>query len=267
MDNKPDLTRPEGLYLQVARLLRDSINITPAEDEVPTTEEYWPGDALPSEHVLAQRFRVSRQTVRAAIAVLVGDGLLEVIHGRGTFVRTPPVRLPLSRYSRRARQPGLGPWESACARQGIDGYTEMALVDHRPADVEVATGLDVPVGTDVVYRRRYMHAGTPDAILQIQEGYLPLNLVAGSDLAGPEKVADGIYAALDRIGHAPVRETEVVVTRAPTYEETLVFGRPGVQVIQMTRLTYDGAGLIVEWLKVVAAGDRTELVYEDLPIG
>ncbi|TFC77418.1 FadR family transcriptional regulator [Cryobacterium cheniae] len=51
--------------------------------------EYLPGARLPSERELAASLRVGRMTVRAAIATLVSQGLLETQRGRGggSFVR------------------------------------------------------------------------------------------------------------------------------------------------------------------------------------
>lgn len=51
--------------------------------------EYLPGSRLPSERELAASLRVGRMTVRAAIATLVGQGLLATQRGRGggSFVR------------------------------------------------------------------------------------------------------------------------------------------------------------------------------------
>ena len=42
---------------------------------------------LPSEHDMARSFGVAYMTVRAAVNELVGEGLLQRIHGKGTFVR------------------------------------------------------------------------------------------------------------------------------------------------------------------------------------
>ena len=55
-------------------------------------EVYPPGSPLPGENQLAERHGVSRPTVRRAINVLVGEGLLTASHGRGTFVRVRPDR-------------------------------------------------------------------------------------------------------------------------------------------------------------------------------
>ena len=252
-----DLTRPETLYQQVAQRLRQDID----------TGKYMPGDLLPSEPQLSRHYNVSRQTVRQAIAVLRAEGLLEVEQGRGTFVRQPPLRLRLNRYARHTRQPGAGPFEATCARLGIPGYGELVLVEQRAAQDAIAEGLEVPAGTEIVYRRRYMHAGEDDAIVQIQEGHLPLNLVENTLLARPEKVTDGTYAALDAIGHGPEQVTEEVTARMPTHSEATVFrAKTGVPVIQVIRTTRDKHGHVVELLYVTAVADQNVFLYENLPI-
>jgi len=48
-----------------------------------------PGDALPSEAELATQFAVSRLTVREAMKMLEGRGLLELARGRRAVVREP----------------------------------------------------------------------------------------------------------------------------------------------------------------------------------
>lgn len=55
-------------------------------------EVYPPGAPLPGESQLAESYGVSRPTVRRAINVLIGEGLLTASHGRGTFVRPRPER-------------------------------------------------------------------------------------------------------------------------------------------------------------------------------
>ena len=50
--------------------------------------EWAPGSALPAEAALAREHGVALGTIRQAIGVLVEEGLLERIHGSGTFVRS-----------------------------------------------------------------------------------------------------------------------------------------------------------------------------------
>ncbi|MBX6353089.1 MAG: FadR family transcriptional regulator [Thermoflavifilum sp.] len=68
-------------YLRVAEALRGLI-----EDGV-----FRSGDRLPPLRELAERFGVSRATVREALSILRGQGLVEFRHGDGTYVRTAAV--------------------------------------------------------------------------------------------------------------------------------------------------------------------------------
>lgn len=65
------------IYMQ----LRDSI-IKKIEDG-----EYLPNEMIPSEREMAQLYDINRMTVKNAIEVLVRDGYLYRIQGKGTFVR------------------------------------------------------------------------------------------------------------------------------------------------------------------------------------
>ena len=70
------------------------------------------GDPFPSEPRLAEEFGVSRMTVRAALAGLERDGMLERVPGRGSFVRkgaaARPVGILLS-FHDQARAEGKTP--------------------------------------------------------------------------------------------------------------------------------------------------------------
>jgi GntR family transcriptional repressor for pyruvate dehydrogenase complex len=63
-----------------------------------------PGDQLPSEAELKERFGVGRSTVREALNGLVLLGVIEVRHGQGAFVRpsAPTMALALEQTMRRS---------------------------------------------------------------------------------------------------------------------------------------------------------------------
>lgn len=52
-----------------------------------------PGDVIPTEKELAERFEVGRSTIREAVQSLVIMGVLEIRRGEGTYVREPTASL------------------------------------------------------------------------------------------------------------------------------------------------------------------------------
>ncbi len=65
--------------------------------ELLAARELQPGSPLPSEKELVRQFNVSRPALREAIHALVGEGLLEVIKGKGIFVSRPTPGLVVRR--------------------------------------------------------------------------------------------------------------------------------------------------------------------------
>ena len=67
---------PRLLWMQVADDLRADIQ----------SGRLAAGDKLPGEAEMAELYGVSRDTIRRASQELAGEGLLVILHGRGTFV-------------------------------------------------------------------------------------------------------------------------------------------------------------------------------------
>src|ERR1700727_72322 len=115
-----------------------------------------PGERLPSEHELAQRYGTSRPTVRRAIARLKAEGLVVTEQGRGAFVRPKPqVRLLLSGTSyRKHRGLGLPGFNAQVLEQGQapeQQLREVAVVD---SPAEISLRLALAESTPGVGRRR-----------------------------------------------------------------------------------------------------------------
>jgi GntR family transcriptional repressor for pyruvate dehydrogenase complex len=68
--------KPGRLYEEVARDLGERI----------VRGEFAPGDFLPTEPDLVDRYGASRNVVREAVKLLSGRGLVEVLHGRGSRI-------------------------------------------------------------------------------------------------------------------------------------------------------------------------------------
>jgi GntR family transcriptional regulator len=247
----------QPLYQRIADDLRAAI----------TRGDYRPGDSIPPEHTLREQYHVARHTVRQAIAQLTAEGLLLAAGGRGTVVQQPPITLSIDRYSR-VLEPGgqRGPFETACAEQGVDGRMQTIEVDRYTADDDVAASLKLkPPYDSVIYRLTHAYAG--DQLVQLQEAWLPAALFDGTALGGREKVVGGVYGVMTAAGHPPASCTETVASRLPTRTEATAL-RIGatVPVLTIERLTRDEDQRPIELRRIVAAASRTVLRYNDLPL-
>jgi len=59
--------------------------------------EFMPGELLPSENQYAKLFKVSRDTVRKSLGLLMSNGYIQKIHGKGSVVlKREQLRFPIS---------------------------------------------------------------------------------------------------------------------------------------------------------------------------
>src|SRR5689334_24400918 len=94
------IVRTSRLYEQIVQQIEETI----------LKGDLKPGDQLPAERDLAQRFGVSRTAVREAVKALREKGLVEAYTGRGTFVtngRSQVIRHSLDLMLKINQQEGL----------------------------------------------------------------------------------------------------------------------------------------------------------------
>jgi GntR family transcriptional regulator len=142
-----------------------------------------PADRLPAETALAERYRVTRMTVRHALSSLVDGGYVYRRHGVGTFVADPARRRSLNRlrsFSEELREAG---------REVSTRIVERTLV---PAG-EIAADLGLPAGEDVVFVARLrLVDGEPAAV---QQSWVPSRLCPGLE---EQPLVDGsLYRTLE----------------------------------------------------------------------
>jgi GntR family transcriptional regulator len=74
---KIDPTGPVPPYKQIAEIIRRRI----------ASGEYPQGTRIPTESEMVETWEVARSTARRAIALLRGEGLVDTVPQRGTYVR------------------------------------------------------------------------------------------------------------------------------------------------------------------------------------
>ncbi|NUK01727.1 GntR family transcriptional regulator [Streptomyces lunaelactis] len=238
-----DLVRPDAMYRQLAGRLAEAI----AEGK------YAPGDLLPSETQLMERYGVSRPTVRSAVAELRSMGLAESQHGRGTVVRS--VAVPTTVIDRTVTRTGkrftVG-WEATEAEfpAVTRGHTTGVTAHLLDRDEEAAFIVDRLL-TDASGTRATHRVTIPfDVAHEVPE------------LAkAPDTDPAAIYAALTAAGHT-LTWTEYVTARSPLPDERAALRMADTGPILVTyrvTATADGRPLILEELHTNAA--RAQLAF------
>src|SRR5947209_13531697 len=193
------------------------------------------GTRLPSEHELAERYSVSRGTIRQACGALRADGVIASRRGaRRVVVGGPRVQSfgELLSFSRWARAIGEEPGG------------RVAGIRRRPARPAEAERLALPAGAQVYHLTRVrLLSGHP---VMIERGVYPDRvgvLVAGMDLA-----ADSITERLEELG-VVFADAEHVIDAVPASAEDarLLEVRARVPMLRERRLTTDLTGTPVEW--------------------
>lgn len=210
-----------------------------------------PGDRLPTEDEWGRRFRVSKITVRQALADLAHRGYVRREQGRGTFLQQPPFEegpRELTSFSDEMRGHGLAP-ASAVIEQGVV-----------PATSDIAAKLSIAATAPVFRLRRLRLAdGTP---MGLQTAYLPLALVPGVDRLS--FIGSSLYQVLaDRyaLRAAGARETHqaVLITGDDAKLLRVPAGSPGLTAERLTTLP---DGIPLEYVRSIMRGDRYRIVLD-----
>lgn len=130
-----------------------------------------PGEQMPGEHELAERFAVGRSTLREALRLLERDGLVDVFHGRGRFVS------PLAALH--AERP-VTEFESVTEMLEGLGHTvtnRVLRVEEAAASELQALGLALAPGAPIVLLERLRLAGGEPLIYSMNA--IDRNLIPG----------------------------------------------------------------------------------------
>jgi GntR family transcriptional regulator len=179
-----------------------------------------PGTAAPSERELVHQFHVARMTVRQAMDALVGEGLLERIPGRGTFVAQP--RRDVGR---------LMSFSEEMAARGLLPESQTLLARREQAGPGVARALAVTPGDAVIHWKRLRRADSVPMCLE--DAYLNEILLPGFLQTG---MPTSLYDALDSRGLRPTwAEDSIAADVATAAEAELLEVEAGAPVLRQSR--------------------------------
>jgi GntR family transcriptional regulator, transcriptional repressor for pyruvate dehydrogenase complex len=100
------------------------------------SEAFPPGAALPTERRLAERFGVSRTSLREAIRILEHAGIVDVRTGSGSYVSETALSSPTLMRVKAAVEGDVSPLDVIVARKVLEaGCAEQAALNRKDADL------------------------------------------------------------------------------------------------------------------------------------
>jgi len=227
-------------YVRVETYLRDRIRSGALQ----------PGDPIPPESELVQRFGISRMTVRQALSRLVYDGLIERHQGRGSFVAEPRLE---------HTKPFLSFEEEMRARGASPSITLLAMRTE-PAEGKVAESLALPEGASVTVleRLRLVDGG----VVGYEIRYLPESI--GAALTADEIHNQPLVPAVRRIlGKARTRlALRVTASIARKSETRHLQVKAGAPVLIREHIWYYEPEGPMQYGKSIFRGDRYQMAVE-----
>ena len=221
----PEASPSPSLYRKVAEDIKAAI----------AAGGYATGTRLPSESELAERYSVSRGTIRQAFAALRADGVIASRRGArrvvigGTRVQSFGELLSFSRWAR-----ALGEVPSG----------RVIALQRRPAKPLEAERLAVPPASPIYFlvRVRLLSARP----VMIERGVYPDRV--GALVAGMDLEHGSITERLEELGIVFADAEHVIDAVPASAEDARLLGvSPRVPMLRERRLTADPAGVPVEW--------------------
>jgi DNA-binding GntR family transcriptional regulator len=209
-----------------------------------------PGAQLPTEHVLAERYEVSRATARTALQLLVHDGLAAPRRPRGYFVHRPDV------LTWTITPGSLPDWPDLLTAHGCTG-SQTITVTLEPALDDVATALRLTT-TDLVLTRRRIRL-VNEQPYAISTSCYPAGQAQRTPLADPAELAGSLAAMLDVAWGAD--EDLITAGPADTSEAHFLAVPAGRHVLRHTRTSTSVTGRPYQVTTTVLPSDRWRLVY------
>jgi GntR family transcriptional regulator len=237
------LQRGRPLYEQMADALRAEIR----------EGRYRPGDRLPSERELSERFGVSKVTARQAIVQLRAEGLVTSRVGYGVLVAQPGPPRRLSDDILRGEA-----FYRAVGRLGLEPDVATTIT-REPATEEVAEALGVEVGAEVLVHTRLVRAqGGPP--LFSAANYFPAWVVeAVPQLASPS--TSGLPKWLSQ-AYGPLYGEDLIDARMPTPEERELLEIPqDTPVVVIRGVNRDNQHRALHYIVKVTPAGRMQYGY------
>lgn len=224
------------IYKQVADSIRDDVYNGILEK----------GDKLASEQNLSEFIGISRGTIRKAIAVLIDDGTLVQIQGKGTFVNNQEVEFPLSEQ--------LFSFAEMLEKEHLDYNTETVKKEIRQADKLIAEKFRIAEGEDYLYLER-IRSVKNDKLMLIENR---INIKKYPALAETNFDNESLFRIIEKLTSKKIAHAQSTYEAVTVGKErgTLLNIAKETPILKMTQAVYLNNEDIIEYGTVWLKGNK-----------
>lgn len=232
------------LYIQIAEGLINQIE----------SGELAAGDRLPPERELSENLQVNRMTLRRALQVLEMHGLINRIHGVGTYVAEPKIDRQIDSIFR---------FTLGIQKRGFNPGAQVISLEQIAIGESLARDLGVSFSSPAYHIIRLRSINQEPVLI---ESYtMPKQLFPGLDQFDLEDRS--VYEVMEneygiRISQARQIFEPVLATE---FEAELLLVKIGAPLMMEKRISYDQESRPVEFGKDRYRGDRFRFVAEAAP--
>lgn len=239
-ETRIDRQTPVPMYQQLGQRLMAQID----------AGELKPGDMLPGEHRLCERYGISRTVVRQALSQLEHQGVIERVKGKGTFV-TPP-KTPESLVHT------LSGLFDEMAERGIHVHSDIRRHQIEPANDTVADALNLSVGDPVILLDRLRYVD--DEPWSWSTTYMPLK--TGEFTLNEDLREQSLYGLLAARGIRAARGVRSAEATSATKEAGALLGvDEGRAMLVLRSVSFDDSGNAFEYFIAYHRGDRSRFEF------
>jgi GntR family transcriptional regulator len=231
-----DRSTPVPLYFQIAGRLRQQMLALKLRQ----------GDLLTTDERVQSEFSVSRATARKAIDELVDEGLVERVTGKGTFVSSPRLQVPL---------PAMLGFTEEIQRRGMKPGTKIVSLGWVPAKNDAARALGLASGSRVLRLERVRFADDRPILHSIDIFSDSLGISPDDDFSG------SLYALMESRG-IRLGECQNIIEAAVTDRRLseLLDVKRGFPVLSLHRTSFDVKGRPVLYEESACRSDKYSYV-------
>ncbi|MEI5906341.1 GntR family transcriptional regulator [Bacillus spongiae] len=211
-----DKSSPLPLYHQIVEKIKKQIE----------QGELMPGDTVQSEREYAEKYEISRMTVRQAITQLTNEGYLYRLKGVGTFVAERKIEQPLS---------GLTSFTEDMETRGMKPSSKIINFEIIPASASIASQLNMKEHSPVYEIQRIRLADNEP--IALEHTYISANLVKGLT---EEIVETSLYKYIESDSKLTIQNATQVIEASIANEQEAEYLniKKGVPVLLIQRNTF-----------------------------